>query len=502
MTLWQVALVDLGVLALAGLGLLVALQVGWQRARARWEQELGADPRQSPTELLFSLRATTPAEVVLTALRAAQGRVAEHPMGSAPLVQWLDHLAWDPATISPPPLPRRRVVDTRVRLGPRAARPLELALPVLPAPMGYGVGVTDAAKVALAQAATVSGTAAASGEGPYLPEERAWAHRWILQASRAGWAHQRAVVALADMVEIQIGQGAEAAIGIAKGPRHLPRRLRHASDHPRTPIRIHARPPRSLAAWIRAIHRANPAVPVGVKLPASAHLEADLARLLEAGVDVITLDGAEAASANSPAVISDHFGLPTAVAVARAHRWLVAQGLRDRVSLVASGGARGAADIAKLLALGADAVAVGTSLLLAMSHGQVHRVVPAAGPAALVLAAPRIPGGGLKVGDAAEHLARWFAATREELVLIAQALGVPSLRALNPSQLVARSEEAARLFGIPYAGAPPGRPPAAWAHNLTALAAGYRRLEQILDGIGRGLGLRPPAKGGGEYGGG
>ncbi|MCL8207460.1 MAG: FMN-binding glutamate synthase family protein [Actinomycetia bacterium] len=468
-----------GVLA----GWLLAVALGILLGRAglrRLETALGQDPSRSWAELLFSLQSTSVRELALTAQRAATGEPARHPMGSPHFVApYLDQIGFDPATLAPPSLPRAVRPRLATILGPAAERPLRLDLPVFVAPMGYGVGLNAATKRALAEGAALAGTAVSSGEGPFFSEERAVAHRWILQLSRGPFNHQPETIRLADMVEIQVGQGSEAGTGVEKRRSTLPRRVRRALDDRPGPLRIRGGLPLPLPRWVRRVRRANPAVPLGVKIPASQHLEADLARLVALGVDVITLDGSEGGSASSPAVISDHFGLPAALATVRARRWLDAHGLGDRVSLVVSGGVRGAADIAKLMALGADAVAVGTVMLFAAAHGQVTRRGWSRGPAALVLAGPHAEP--LDADEAAERVANWFAATAQELALLCQALGVRDLRAVGRRHLVAYTREAAQLFGLPFAGDPAPSVP----DSVAALVRGYRRLNRVLARLGR-----------------
>lgn len=466
---------------LAGLALATGAGILVVRAGVRrLEAALGQDPSRNWVELLFSLASTSVREIALTAQRAHTGEPARHPMGSPRFVaSYLDQIGFDPATLAPPSLPRRVRPRLATVLGPAAGRPLVLELPVFVAPMGYGVGLNGAAKQALAEAATLAGTATSSGEGPFLSEERALAHRWILQVGRGPFSHQPETIRLADMVEVQVGQGSKAGTGVEKRRPALPRRLRRALDARSGPVRIRGGLPLPLAAWIRRVRRANPAVPLGVKIPASQHLEADVERLVALGVDVITLHGAEAGSASSPAVISDHAGLPAALAVVRARRWLDAHGFSDRVSLVASGGVRGAADVAKLLALGADAVAVGTVVLLAASHGQVTRLGWARGPAALVLAGPRAAP--LDADEAAEQAANWFLATAQELRLLCQALGVTDVGDIGRRHLVAYTREAARLFGLAFA----GDPGPTVGDSVAALVRGYRRLNRVLARLGR-----------------
>jgi hypothetical protein len=462
----------------AGLVSTVGFWLGFRAAVRRTERGLGRSPRTSLLELFFSLEATSPRDVILTLQRAQQGKPAEHPMGSPPRGVQLDEFGWDPATLFPPAKGRSTSVTTRTVLGPRAARPLPLEFPVVIAPMGYGIAVNRETKVALAQASALVGIATDSGEGPFLPEERAYAARWILEFGRGPWNHQPETLRLADMLEIQVGQASEAATGVRKPPRQLPRAVRRATDAPGRTFQIHGGLKVPLGRLIRRLRAVNPDVPLAVKIPANNHLEEDLERLLAWGVDVIVLDGAAAGSSSSPAVVSDHFGVSAVEAVVRAHHWLITHGRRGEVSLVASGGIRDGGDVAKILALGADAVAVGSAVLMAATHGQGARVLPRYSPSRLVFAGPRRSRRErLDTDVAALHAVNWLRATRAELRLVAQAVGVSHIAALSPYHLIARTPAAEALLATARADAPTG-----WrlSAGLRRLVSGYRDVSATL----------------------
>lgn len=109
---------------------------------------------------------------------------------------------------------------------------------------------------------------------------------------------------------------------------------------------------------------------------AGGRLEADLAVAIAAGFDVIAVGGAQGGTAGPSPTLTDDFGLLSIVALLRAHRYLVEQGVRQKISLIASGGYATPGECLKALALGADAIYLGTALLFALAHGQIGKVMP------------------------------------------------------------------------------------------------------------------------------
>ncbi len=450
------------------------------RRLMRWaERQLGNATGRGPSEIVYALAAFPVRDVLLTAQRAAHGMAATVDMESPLARQWLREVRFDPATLSP--TARRALPAARlgVRLGPRAQRPLALDFPVILSGMGWGVAVSDDVRQVLAEAGALTGVAVNSGEGPALPIELETAPRWIWQWGRSSWQAVATAVP-AGMIELQVGQASEGGTAVHKSRRHLPRVMRRVGLA-RGSLRIRAGLPMALADWVRNARACAGGAPVAVKLPASQHVEADLAILAAVGVDVVVLDGAGAGTAGSPAALADNQSIPTPVATARARRWLVRHGLGNAMSLVVSGHVHDAADIAKLLALGADAIAVGTVALVAMSHGQAASPLPEHGPTNLVLAAGSHDGRRFDRDLAAERLTNWLCATRMELAIICQSLGLRSVRDLRPHHLVADTRLCARALGIAWYGEASGRKGGDLAGLAAEVTAASRRTARLWD---------------------
>jgi glutamate synthase domain-containing protein 2 len=456
MTGWTLVVIPLLTLALAGLALALAVPL---LARRMIQAVLTRPLADTLAELYVSSQSTTPLKMIYLSQRAQSGEAVIRPMGSAHPAHGLDDLALNPAQLARHPLPRTQAVDLSVTLGRRARRPLRLEIPIFVSGMAYGLAVTREARLAMARGTAMAGTALNSGQGPYFEEERRLCRSYILQFGRWTWNREVEVLRQADMLEIQVGQGAQpgnAVVGQVGDVGPEIREMLHIG--PDEPPVIHARlfldspdRPASLHEVVDYLRGVCPDVPVAVKIGAGDDIEADIEAALDGGVDVVVVDGTEGATGNAPITISDHFGIPTLPALARASRVI-----RDRgadVQLVISGGLREPGDFLKAIALGADCVAVGTAALFAIAHPQITRTVPFYPPTDLVFyrSRPQIP---LDVDAAAAALANYLESCRAEMEIALRTMGKASLCELGPDDLVALDEGVARLAEVRYVGEP------------------------------------------------
>jgi glutamate synthase domain-containing protein 2 len=344
-------------------------------------------------------------------------------------------------------------VDTTLVLGKKAARPMKLDIPILIGGMAWGTGLSKQAKLALAEAATKVGTATNNGDGPFTDWERAAAKYLIVQYPRAKWNHDPEILRQADMIEIQIGHAGWAGIGSAYGWNELPSDVRKALGLKRGEKAVyHSRlpevsKPEDLRVLVSELRSITGGVPIGVKMSCSKYLERDLAIALNADVDVIALDGGQAASHSAPATLMDNFGLPLAFALCRASRFLDHENVRDRVSLLAGGGMESPGDFLKALALGADGVYIGTIALIAMTHTQIFKAFPLP-PTQLLWNTGKYKNK-FNPKDGANHLANFLRACTEEMRISTRALGKTALRDVSSDDLFATDEEAANIASIP-----------------------------------------------------
>lgn len=453
----------LGALLLAGLALLLLWRVAADRLVDHTLKRLMKEPYTANLwELIAGFGHNPLLPTMENELRAQDGKVLHRPIGTPRRFPHLEGLVFNPAQLHRPPRAHDAAVAMAVTLGPRARRPLTLEMPLLVSAMGYGVAISDRVAEALARGTATAGTACNAGHGPLLPEVRRAARHLIIQYTGNAWTHQKDVLKAADMIEIRLGQGAWGAMGSLLPARRLTERSRklmgaRPGEDVVLPSQIEGleQGTRALRRLVRRLRIGTGGVPIGVKLAMTHDLEAELDMVLAAGVDVIALDGAQGGTHESPPILADDFGLPTLYGLVRAVRHLERLGARGQVSLIVGGGLGRPGDYLKCLALGADAVYVGTSALFAAAHTQVSKVLPWEPPTELIYDKGSLSGR-FDVAAGAHSLANFLKASAEEMAVGVRALGKDALAEVGRSDLVALDDETARLTGLPVAGETPG----------------------------------------------
>jgi len=368
-----------------------------------------------------------------------------------------DQLFFNPVYLHRPPELLARKIGTEVTIGPCAKKPLKLQIPVILGGMGYQTALHAEAKQALALGATMAGTAANTGNGPLLVTERSAAEKLIVQFARGRWDKDLAALSAADAVEIQLGHGPCGSMTVNIPLQRLARneKLRallgaEPGEPAVIPVKLLSIKDRAdLAGLISGLRRKSGGVPVGVKIGASQCLEEELEIITGAQPDYIAIYGMEAGEGD-PASPAAQMGIPTLHAVNRAVQYLRRQGLADRISLLAGGGLRTPADFLKALALGADAVFIGTAALKALSAGKGGRGF--ANFSSRWIKGQFRPR--LDILFAAERVRDYLQEASREMQEIALCLGRAHLREVGKEDLSTGSKEIASCLGISWCGAP------------------------------------------------
>src|ERR687898_1094161 len=293
--------------------------------------------------------------------------------GAKRAVPHFDDLLFLGASMSRYPLEGyRERCDTDVVLGARhASRPLHLEIPITIAGMSFGA-LSGPAKEALGRGATQVGTSTTTGDGGMTPEEREHSSVLVYQLLPSRYGMNPDDLRRADAIEIVVGQGAKpGGGGVLLGQkisdrvaemRDLPKGIdqRSACRHPDwtgpDDLEIKIGELREITDWEK---------PIFVKIGATrTYYDVQLA--VKAGADVVVLDGMQGGTAATQDVFIEHVGIPILAAIPLAVEALQELDMHRRVQLVVSGGIRTGADVAKALALGADAVSLGVAALIAL----------------------------------------------------------------------------------------------------------------------------------------
>ncbi len=385
-----------------------------------------------------------------------------------------DDLLFLGASISRYPLEGyREKCATDVWLGTRfAKRPIHLQIPVTIAGMSFG-SLSAQAKEALGRGAGLAGTSTTTGDGGMTPEERSQSKILVYQYLPSRYGMNPDDLRKADAIEVVVGQGAKpGGGGMLLGQkisdrvaqmRNLPQGIdqRSACRHPDwtgpDDLKIKLEELRELTDWEKPIY-----VKVGATRPYY-----DVALAVKSGADVVVLDGMQGGTAATQEVFIEHVGIPILAAIRPAVQALHDLGMHRKVQLIVSGGIRNGADVAKALALGADAVAIGTAALVALGdndpafEAEYQLLGSTAGayddwqdgrdPAGITTQDPELAAR-LDPVAAGRRLANYLAVLTLEAQTIARACGKSHLHNLEPEDLVALTVEAAAMARVPLAG--------------------------------------------------
>ena len=395
--------------------------------------------------------------------------------GAKRKVPHFDDLVFLGASVSRYPLEGyRETCGTNVDLGTRfAEKPLSIDIPITIAGMSFG-SLSANAKEALGRGASSVGTSTTTGDGGMTKEERGHSTKLVYQYLPSRYGMNPDDLRKADAIEVVIGQGAKpGGGGMLLGQkisdrvadmRTLPKDIdqRSACRHPDwtgpDDLEIKIRELREITGW---------KVPIYVKVGATRTYY-DTLLAVKSGADVIVVDGMQGGTGATQECFIEHVGIPTLPAVRMATEALKELGMhREGVQLIVSGGIRSGADVAKAIALGADAVSIGTAALIALGDNnpdleeEYNKLGTTAGfydewqagddPAGITTQDKKLAAR-LDPKKGGEKLANYLKVLTLEAQTLARACGKSHIRNLEPEDLNALTLEASAMAKVPLAG--------------------------------------------------
>lgn len=414
---------------------------------------------------------------------AEQGLYDIRGLGAKRRLPTFDDLVFLTASASRYPLEgyRERCLSKTV-LGTRfAKRPIELETPVTIAGMSFGA-LSANTKEAIGRAATAAGTSTTTGDGGMTPEERQSSKTLVYQCLPSRYGFNPDDLRKADAIELVIGQGAKPGgggmlLGQKISPRvaqmrTLPEGIdqRSACRHPDwtgpDDLTIKISELREITDW---------QIPIYIKMGATRVRE-DVKLAVKAGADVVVIDGMQGGTAATQQVFIEHAGIPTLAALPLAVEALEEMNVFGEVQLIISGGIRSGADVAKALALGADAVAIGQAVLMALgcnsdtyhqdgqdlstvedyaalgtAPGYCHHCHTGRCPVGITTQSPDLETR-LAPEWGARRLKNYLQVLNMEVTTLARACGKSNVHHLEREDLVALTIEAAAMAKVPLAG--------------------------------------------------
>ncbi len=383
---------------------------------------------------------------------AVTGKSLGGSMGTKmPMPSW-DSILLLGAQLNPPPLDDDAPVTTATVIGKHAKRPMIIHNPVFISHMSFGA-LSKETKIALAKGAAMARTAMCSGEGGILEEEKAASYKYIFEYIPNKYSVTDENLRSSDAIEIKIGQGTKPGMG-----GHLPGekvteeiaavRGKKPGQDIQSPSKFpEINSKEDLKAMVEMLRRRSDGRPIGIKI-AAGRIERDLEHCVYAEPDFITIDGRGGATGSSPLLLREASSVPTVYALYRARKYL--DSVRSDISLIITGGLRVSADFAKALAMGADAVAVATSALIAAACQQYRICGSGNCPMGIATQKPRLRQR-LQIDAAAQRVANFLNVSLEELKTFARITGHSSVHDLSVDDLVTVDREISGFTNIPHA---------------------------------------------------
>lgn len=382
---------------------------------------------------------------------AVTGKSIIEPMRTKlPVISWDDILIMG-AQLNPLPLNEHDEVNTTTIIGKKAKKPMIIENPVYISHMSFGA-LSKELKIALAKGAAKSKTAMCSGEGGILPEEKEASYKYIFEYVPNKYSVTEENLKNSDAIEIKIGQGTKPGMG-----GHLPgeKVTEEIAKVRNKPVGKDVISPscfeeiqskEDLKKLVDELREVSEGRPIGVKISAG-HIEKDMEFIAYAKPDFVTIDGRGGATGASPKLLKDATSIPTIFALYRARKYIDTHGLD--IDLVITGGLRISTDFAKAIAMGADAVAIASSALMAAACQQYRICGSGKCPVGVATQDEELRKR-LHIENSADRVANFLNVSLEELKTFARISGHKDIHDLSVDDLYTVNSEISNYTNIQH----------------------------------------------------
>ncbi|MFH1036538.1 MAG: FMN-binding glutamate synthase family protein [Patescibacteria group bacterium] len=365
-----------------------------------------------------------------------------------------DDLVFVPAQLSKRPVDYyKEKISAKTIIGKTSKKPLELETPIIFGAMSFGA-LSKEAKISLSKASTLAGTIENTGEGGLLPEEREFSKKLIVQYSTGRFGITEDVLKKGDAIEIKIGQGAKPGMGGLLPKEKLTeeiakiRNVELDKDVHSPAYHLDIEKIGDLKKKVDWLKELTKGVPIIIKV-AAGNVENDVRLAVEAGADIIAIDGGGGGTGAAPEVILNEVGIPTIAALVKARE--VLDGLGAKQELWIGGGLNNGGDFAKALALGADAVFVATPLLIGLGCIYCKLCYLGKCPKGITTHEQELRKN-LNIETAVQNVANYIKNCTEEMKMLAGVCGKNDIHKLDRNDLRSLTMETANMLKIKTVG--------------------------------------------------
>ena len=382
---------------------------------------------------------------------AVTGKSIIEPMRTKlPVISWDDILIMG-AQLNPLPLNEHDEVNTTTIIGKKAKKPMIIENPVYISHMSFGA-LSKELKIALAKGAAQNKTAMCSGEGGILPEEKEASYKYIFEYVPNKYSVTEENLKNSDAIEIKIGQGTKPGMGGHLPSEKVTEEIAKVRNKPVGQDVIspscfeEIQSKEDLKKLVDELREVSEGRPIGVKISAG-HIEKDMEFIAYAKPDFVTIDGRGGATGASPKLLKDATSIPTIFALYRARKYIDTHGLD--IDLVITGGLRISTDFAKAIAMGADAVAIASSALMAAACQQYRICGSGKCPVGVATQDEELRKR-LHIENSANRVANFLNVSLEELKTFARISGHKDIHDLSVDDLYTVNSEISNYTNIQH----------------------------------------------------